>query len=113
MCHYYHKPGHIKRDCRKLQSKKSQFAHVASSAETSSPTIAISVNEYAKLVHLQETVKQPTSPISVIVESGKTNTCLIFTSSKWVIDTDATDHMTSNPNLLSHFKSHTSITPIL
>ncbi|KAE8731947.1 Beta-amyrin 11-oxidase [Hibiscus syriacus] len=69
VCHYCHKPVHLKCDCWKLQSKKSQFAHVASSVETSSPIVTISTDEYAKFLHLQETMNQLSTPISTFVES--------------------------------------------
>ena len=107
MCHYCHKSGHTKRDYRKLQYKRAQYAHVASSPETSEKSIVISVDEYARLTQLQEAVKNQSSP-----ESGKPNTCLISSSSKWVIDSGATDHMTGNSSLFSNFQSHTSTSPV-
>ncbi|GMJ03787.1 hypothetical protein HRI_004047900 [Hibiscus trionum] len=96
ICHYCHKPGHTKRDCQKLQFKKTSSAHVASSIDTSSSAVTISADEYAKLLHLQDTVKHPSGHVSALVESGKSNTCLVSTSSKWVIDSGATDHMTGS-----------------
>ena len=43
-------------------------------------------------------------PITAIVESGNPNTCLVSSSSsEWVIDTDATNHMTGNSNMFSTF----------
>src|SRR5262245_29581319 len=59
ICHYCHKPGHIKRDCRKLQSKKAHSAHIVSSSEISEKSVTISADEYARLTQHQETKKQP------------------------------------------------------
>ena len=98
MCHYCYKPGHTKRDYRRLQYRRAQYAHVASTPETSEKSVMISVDEYARLTHLQEAMKIQSS-----LESGKPNTCLVSSSSKWVIDSGATDHMTGNSSLFSNF----------
>lgn len=45
------------------------------------------------------------SSITTLAESG--NTCLISSSTKWVIASGATDHMTCNPDIFSQFSSHT------
>ena len=42
----------------------------------------------------------------MLVGSGNPNTCLISSSSKWVINSGVTDHMTSNSNLFTTFRSH-------
>ena len=112
VCHYCHKPGHIKRDCRKLQYKKAHSAHIASSCATSDKHVTISADEYARLTQFQETVKQPSGHVTAPVETGKPNACLVSSSPKWVIDSGATDHMTGNPSLLSNFQPHKSITPV-
>ncbi|KAA3453187.1 Cysteine-rich RLK (RECEPTOR-like protein kinase) 8 [Gossypium australe] len=70
VCHYYHKPSHIKRDCRKLQYQKAQCAHFASSSKTSEKSVTIPAEEYARLTQLQETVKQSSSYITALVESA-------------------------------------------
>lgn len=44
--------------------------------------------------------------ITTLAESG--NTCLISSSPKWVIGSSATDHMTGNPDIFFHFRSHTA-----
>ncbi|KAK8305816.1 hypothetical protein V6Z11_D03G086600 [Gossypium hirsutum] len=41
------------------------------------------------------------SPFASFADSGEFNTCFISSSSKWVIDFGATDHMTGNPNLFT------------
>nr|XP_016476592.1 PREDICTED: uncharacterized protein LOC107798136 [Nicotiana tabacum] len=77
-CFYCHELGHTIRYCVKLQNKnkRSQYANIATS-ETISPS-------------------QSSSPINTIPESGKTTKCLLSSSSKWVIDSGATDHMTGS-----------------
>ena len=40
----------------------------------------------------------------MLVESGKPNTCLISSSSKWVIDSRVIDHMRGNSSLFTTFQ---------
>ena len=82
MCHYCHNPGHLCRDCRKLQNKDRRF----------------------QCAH--ESLKSASTPSTMLIGSGKPNTCLISSSSKWVINSGATDHMTSNFNLFTKFQPH-------
>ena len=84
--HYCHNPRHIRQNCRKLQNKNERF----------------------QSVHHQKSLQSTSTSISTLVESGKTNTCFISSSSIWVIDSGATDHMTSNSNLFTTFQSHSS-----
>ena len=57
----------------------------------------------------QDLLRSPSTPITTIVESGNPNKCLVSSSSsKWVIDSGATDHMTSNSSLFSTFQSQPS-----
>ncbi|XP_075076365.1 uncharacterized protein LOC142163017 [Nicotiana tabacum] len=78
-CFYYHELGHTIRYCVKLQNKnkRSQYANIATS-ETISPS------------------QSSSPPINTIPESGKITKCLLSSSSKWVIDSGATDHMTGS-----------------
>ena len=48
----------------------------------------------------------------MLVGSGKPNTYLISSSSKWVIYSRATDHMTSNSSLFTMFQPHPSTSTI-
>ncbi|XP_075076631.1 uncharacterized protein LOC107793242 [Nicotiana tabacum] len=59
------------------KNKRSQYANIATS-ETISPS------------------QSSSPPINTIPESGKTTKCLLSSSSKWVIDSGATDHMTGS-----------------
>lgn len=51
-------------------------------------------------------------PISVLTGPSNLNTCLITSSSKWVIDSGATIHIIGNPNLFSPYKLHSCKTPV-
>ena len=44
------------------------------------------------------------TPISALAESSKT--CLVSASNKWIIDSGATNHMTSNHKTFSTFRTH-------
>ena len=44
--------------------------------------------------------------------SGKINTCFISSSSTWVIDSKATNHMTCNSILFTTFQSHSSTSTV-
>ena len=86
LCYYCHNPGHVRQNCRKLQNK----------------------NQIFQFVHYQKSLKSTSTFISTLVESGKTNTCLISSSFIRVIDSRATDHMTGYSSLFTTFQSHPS-----
>ena len=88
MCHYCHNPGHVRRDCRKLQNINRRFQCALQS------------------------LKGVSIPNTMLVGSGKPNTCLISSSSKWVIDSKATDHMISNSSLFTTFQPHPSTSTV-
>ena len=90
MCHYFHNPGHVCHNCRKLQNKNRRFLYV----------------------HHHKLLQFASTSISTLVESGKTNTCFISSSSTWVIDFGPTDHMTGNSSLFTTFQSHPSTSTV-
>ena len=102
VCYYCHKPRHTCRECRKLLNRnwRFQFAHVASASNTLEQSVVLSTSEYAKLL------KPASTPTTALVESGEPDTCLMSSSYNWVIDSRATDHMTSNSSLCTAFQSH-------
>ena len=114
VCYYCHEPGHTKRTCKKLQNRyqKPHSTHIAATtappSSSSEKTIMVSSEEFAKFSEYQKALRSSSNSITTVAESGKPNTCLISSSSKWVIDSGATDHMTGNPSLFSTFQSHTS-----
>ena len=57
----------------------------------------------------QESLKSLSTQITAIVELSNSNKCLVSSSSsEWVIDSRAIDHMTSNSSLFSTFQSQPS-----
>ena len=57
----------------------------------------------------QDLSRSPSTPITAIAKSGNPNKCLVSSSSsEWVIDSGATDHMTGNSSLFSTFQSQPS-----
>ena len=80
VCHYCHNPRHVRRDCRKLQNINRRFPYV------------------------HESLKGVSTPSIMLAGSGKPNTYLISSSSKWVIDSGATYHMIGNSSLFTMFQ---------
>ena len=111
VCYYYHKSGHVIRNCKKRQSRNQRFSstHVASTNEASDQSVQFTTEELAKFHLYQESLKSPSTLITAIAESGNPNKCLVtLSSSKWVIDSRATNHMTGNSSLFSTFQAHPS-----
>ena len=81
MCLHCHNLGHVCQNCRKLQNKNRRF----------------------KSIYYQKSLKSASTSITTLVESGKTKTCFISSSSTWVIDSGAIDHMISNLVYLLRF----------
>ena len=79
VCHYCHNLGHVRRDCRKLQNRNRRFSYV------------------------HESLKGVSTPSTMLAGSSKPNTCLISSSSKWVIDFGVIDHIAGNSNLFTMF----------
>ena len=111
VCYYCHKPGHVIRDCKKRQNRNHKFqsAYIASTTEASNQSVQFSAAELARFQLYQDSLRSPSTPITAIAESGNPNKCLVSSSSsKWVIDAGATDHMTGNSSLFSTFQSQPS-----
>ena len=85
------------------------MANVAHTATPFEKTILVSVDEFAQFSKYQDLLKSTTPFGTAIAETGKSTKCLISSSSKWVNNSSATDHMTSNPSLFS-VQSHTNNT---
>ncbi|KAG8637829.1 hypothetical protein MANES_15G168650v8, partial [Manihot esculenta] len=98
ICYYCREPEHTKKTCQKLQNKnqRTQMAHMAVDAP-SDKGILISEDEYAQFTQYQASLKSSnSSSITAIAESGNSTACLVSSSSKWVIDSGATDHMSGS-----------------
>ena len=81
VCYYCHNPDHVHRKCRRLQCKNRRF-------------------ESSKY---QKSLKSASISITRLIESSKTNTYFISSSSTWVIDSGGTDYMTGNSSLYITF----------
>ena len=88
MCHYCHNLGHVCRDYKKLLNRNRRFLYV------------------------HESLKDVSTPSTMFVGSGKPNTCLISSSSKWVIDSRATYHMIGDSSLFTTFQPHPSTSTV-
>ena len=111
VCYYCYKPGHVIRDCKKRQNRNQKFqsAHIASTTEASDQSVQFLATELARFQLYQDSLRSPSTPIIAIVELGNPNKCLVSSSSpEWVIDSEATDHMTGNSSLFSTFQSQPS-----
>ena len=89
VCHYCHNPGHVRWDCKKLHNRNRRF------------------------LYAHESLKGVFTPNTMLARLGKPNTCLISSSSKCVIDSRATDHMTCNSSLFTTFQPHPSTSGVL
>ena len=99
------------RDSKKRHTRNHKFqsAHIASNIETSDQSVQFSAAELARIQLYQDSLRSPSTPITVIDESGNPNKCLVsFSSSEWIIDSRATHHMTGNSSLFSTFQSQPS-----
>ena len=98
---------------RQSQNQRLQLAHVAYTNEASDQSIKFTVEELARFHLYQESLKSPSTPITAIAELGNQNKCFVSSSSsEWVIDSGATDHMTGNSSLFSTFQSHPSTSSV-
>ncbi|XP_034899590.1 uncharacterized protein [Populus alba] len=102
VCYYCDELGHTRRTCWKLHGKPQQQAQVANIAtqginlvstvsSSNDKFVLVSADEFSHFTQYQASLK---SNPSTIDELGKPTTCLVSSSSKWVIDSGATNHMT-------------------
>ncbi|KAH6783579.1 endonuclease V family protein [Perilla frutescens var. hirtella] len=108
-CRYCHEIGHIKRNCPKLRNKKPPSStHVADG----SGSLTVSTSDYAKFLQHHERNSSSSGPTTALADSGKPTACVASSPTKWVIDSSAIDHMTSNPSLFSTFEPHQTLNPV-
>ena len=80
--------------------------NLASTNGASDRSVQFSIEELTMFHLYLESLKSLSTPITSIVESSTSNTCLVSSSSfEWVIDSIATYHMIGNSSLFSTFQS--------
>ncbi|XP_062103747.1 uncharacterized protein LOC133814853 [Humulus lupulus] len=85
---------------------------VSSLQDVFSRILCMEITHSVPLNSALESLKSSSPSVTAIADSGKSNTCLLSSSSKWVIDSGATDHMIGNSRLFSTFHSHTSTSTV-
>ena len=98
-------------DCKKRHNRNPKFqsAHIASTTEASDQSVQFSAAELARFQLYQNSLRSLSTPVTTITESGNPNKWLVSSSSsEWVIDSGAIDHMTGNSSLFSTFQSQPS-----
>ena len=67
----------------------------------------------SRFQNAHESLKGASTPSTLLVQTSKPNKCLISSFSKWVIDSEATYHMTGNSILFTTFQSHLSTSIVI
>lgn len=70
---------------------------------SSESSFTIPMDEYAKFIQYERTIKIHLT-LSQILQTRKSTTCLLSSSSKWVIGSNPTNHMLGTPCLFSNFQ---------
>ena len=99
------------RNCKKRQNQNQKFqsAHIASTTEASDQLVQFLAAELSRFQLYQDSLRSPSTLITAIAELGNSNKCLESSSSfEWVIDSRATNHMTSKSSIFSTFQSQPS-----
>ena len=71
------------RDCKKQQNRNQKFqsAHITSTTKASDRSVQLLAVELVRFQLYQDSLRSPSTPITVIVESGNPNKCLVSSSS--------------------------------
>ena len=106
-CTYCNRLGHIRDRCYQLHGRLSRTAHVAQfskpSIEDQRPSPSQGVNltpgEYEEFLCLTHAVKS--ASIASIVQTGNAYAYLAHSLGPWILDSDASDHLSGNTDLFS------------
>nr|CAN60057.1 hypothetical protein VITISV_039053 [Vitis vinifera] len=108
-CTYCNKLGHTCDRCYQLHGRPPRTAHMAQSSDPQSPQlpnsstsqgIFLTDNEYDDYLRYQAT---ESTSVASVAQTGNASTCFTHTSSlgPWILDSDASDHISSNKDLFS------------
>ena len=114
-CTYCHRLGHTRDRCHQLHGRPPHTAHLAQSSDHSACSSSISGSsstpqgviltpgEYEEYIRLTQAAKS--SSIASVAQTGNVSACLTHSSAPWILDTRASDHISSNKDLffLLHF----------
>ena len=109
-CTYCHRLGHTHDRCYLLHGRPPRTAHLAQSSDHSACSSSVSGSsstpqgviltpseyEYHRL-----TQSTKFSSIASVAQTGNVSVCLTHSSAPWILDTGASDHISSNKDLFS------------
>ena len=72
--------------------------------------VSLTLSEYGEFLHLTHAAKS--SSIAFVTQTGNASTYLTHSLGPWILDSDASDHMSSNKDLFS-FLTITSPLPMI
>ena len=106
-CTYCNRPGHIQDKCYQLHGRPPRTAHVAQSSnpptkdQPSSPSQGVTPTpgEYEEFLHLTHAAKS--TSIASVAQIGNASAYLAHSLSPWILDSGASDHLSSNKDLFS------------
>ena len=62
--------------------------------------------------YAHESLKSASTPSTMLAGSSKPSTCFMSSSSKWLINSRVTDHMTGSLSLFTTFQPHPSTSTV-
>ena len=109
-CTYCHKLGYTRDRCYQLHGRPPRTAHLAQSSDhsaysssvsgsSSTPQGVILTSDEYEYLCLTQAAKS--SPIASVAQIGNVSACLTHSSAPWILDTRASNHISSNKDLFS------------
>ena len=111
LCTYCHRLGHNRDRCYQVHGRPPHTAHLAQSSDHSACSNSVSwssstsqgvilmLSEYKEYLRLTQAAKS--SSIASVAQTGNVPTCLTHSSAPWILDTEASDHISGNKDLFS------------
>ena len=119
-CTYCHKLGHTRDRCYQLHGRPPRTAHLVQSFDHSTSSSSVSrsshtpqgviltPNEYEEYLRLTQAAKS--SFIASVAKAGNVSVCFTHSSTPWILDTRASNHISGNKDF---FSSLTFSSPLL